>query len=61
MDPSLILKKNRTALALLILAAILICALLSFPAYQFDASIYTKKSSNTFVGDDIRFWKRSTP
>ena len=52
MDPSLITKKNRTALALIILAAIVVCVLLSFPAYQFDAGIYTKKSSNTFVGDE---------
>ena len=52
MDSSLIMKKNRTALALIILAAVLVCILLSFPAYQFDAGIYTKKSSNTFVGDE---------
>ena len=52
MDPSLIMKKKRTALALIILAAVLVCVLLSFPAYQFDAGIYTKKSSNTFVGDE---------
>ena len=52
MDPSLIMKKNRTALALIILATILVCVLLSFPAYQFNAGIYTKKSSNIFVGDE---------
>ena len=52
MDSSLILKKNRTALALIILAAVLILLLLSLPAYRFDAGIYTKKSSNTFVGDE---------
>lgn len=52
MDSSLIMKKNRTALALIILAAVLIGILLSFPSYQFDAGIYTKKSSNTFVGDE---------
>ena len=52
MDPSQIRKKNRTALALIIFAAVLSFILLSLPAYQFDAGVYTKKSSNTFVGDE---------
>ena len=28
------------------------CVLMSLPLYRFNASVYTKKSSNTFVGDE---------
>ena len=45
-------KQNRTALVLIIAAVLLIAVLLTLPAYAFTASIYTKKSSNTFVGDE---------
>jgi len=45
-------KKNRTALVLLVLAAVLVFLIMSLPLYSFDACVYTKKSPNTFVGDE---------
>ncbi len=45
-------KRNRTALALLFLALAAVAVLLSLPAYRFTSSVYTKKSANTFVGDE---------
>lgn len=45
-------KKNRAALALLLAALLLSLLVLSLPLYTFQASVYTKKSSNTFVGDE---------
>lgn len=52
MNNSSIAKKNKTALALLLVAVILAGILMSIPTYHFDSSVYTKKSSNTFVGDE---------
>lgn len=45
-------KQNRVALALLLAAVIAVGILLSMPAYRFDYAVYTKKSANTFVGDE---------
>ena len=50
--PNAISRKNRAALALLLVALIMVGVLLSLPAYTFTSSVYTKKSSNTFVGDE---------
>ena len=52
MDASAVKKRNKTALYLLIIACAAGILLLCMPAYQFDASVYTKKSGNTFVGDE---------
>ncbi len=52
MNRESIKKKNRTAFLLIVAAVLLVCILLSLPAYVFHAGIYTKKSSNTFVGDE---------
>ena len=51
-SPDAIKKQNRTALALLLAALVIVGILLSLPAYSFVSSVYTKKSSNTFVGDE---------
>ena len=45
-------KKNRTALLLLLISVVLAAVILSLPAYKFTSSVYTKKSANTFVGDE---------
>lgn len=45
-------KKNRVALAVLLLAVLLAGILMSLPVYTFQAGVYTKKSANTFVGDE---------
>ena len=45
-------KQNRTALAVLCTVLAVVCLLFSLPTYNFNACIYTKKSSNTFKGDD---------
>ena len=47
-----LLSKNRASLILLAAGIILAVALMSLPMYRFTASVYTKKSSNTFVGDE---------
>lgn len=51
-ERSVIIKENRTSVIVLILAFVLICTLLCLPAYEFTSSIFTKKSGNTFVGDE---------
>jgi len=43
---------NRRALVLLVLGIALSLILLSMPLYSFNACVYTKKSPNTFVGDE---------
>ena len=50
--PAMIAKQNRAAIALLLAALVLVGVLLSLPAYSFVSSVYTKKSSNTFMGDE---------
>ena len=50
-DPDLV-GSNRRALGLVILGIVLSLILLSMPLYRFNACVYTKKSPNTFVGDE---------
>ena len=45
-------KRNRIALALLIVAAALAIIIAAMPVYSFTSSVYTLKSPNTFVGDE---------
>lgn len=45
-------RRNRRMVLLLFLGMILSLILMSLPLYTFDADVYTKKSSNTFVGDE---------
>ena len=51
-SPEMIAKQNRAAIALLLAALVIAGILLSLPAYKFTSGVYTKKSSNTFVGDE---------
>ena len=46
------MKKNRISFVLLILGLALACMVMALPLYTFQANVYTKKSSNTFVGDE---------
>ena len=52
MNPEALKKQNRTALSVLVVAALLAAVLFTLPAYVFRANIYTKKSSNTVVGEE---------
>lgn len=52
MTPETVKKNNLRALYLSIASLIVIGILLSLPIYSFSTSLYTKKSSNTFVGDE---------
>lgn len=52
MNRSSAAKQNKAALALLLLAVIMTGILLSIPAYRFTSTVYSLKSSNTFVGDE---------
>ena len=45
-------KRNRRSLIVCAVMLILAVVLLSLPAYKFDATLYTKRSGNTFVGDE---------
>ena len=45
-------KRNGLLLSAVILLALLSVLILSLPVYRFDANVYTKRSGNTFVGDD---------
>ena len=45
-------KKNSLCIAFLILLMLLSLLFLSLPVYRFDMNVYTKRSSNTFVGDE---------
>ena len=45
-------RQNRRALLFLLLGVVLTLILLSLPLFSFEAQIYTKKSANTFVGDE---------
>ena len=45
-------KTNLRALLAILLAAVLCLALLCLPLYDFSATVFTKKSGNTFVGDE---------
>ena len=45
-------QKNRQMLLLLIVGLVLTLILMSLPLYSFDVGVFTKKSGNTFVGDE---------
>ena len=45
-------KQNMRMTALLLLGIVLALILMSLPLYSFDVGVYTKKSANTFVGDE---------
>lgn len=45
-------KTNTVALAACALACLLVFALALLPLYDFSATVYTRKSGNTFVGDE---------
>ena len=45
-------KQNRAALLILVLGAALFLLFMNVSLYTFKASVYTKKSSTTFVGDE---------
>ena len=47
-----IVRSNRLGFAALLLGLLLSCVVMALPLYTFKASVYTKKSSNTFVGDE---------
>lgn len=51
MNPEL-KKKNQLALLFVLLGLVLTLAIASLPVYTFQAGVFTKKSPNTFVGDD---------
>ena len=45
-------QQNRRMLLLFLAGLILTLILMSLPLYSFDVGVYTKKSGNTFVGDE---------
>ena len=45
-------QQNRRMLILMLAGLILTLILMSLPLYSFDVGVYTKKSGNTFVGDE---------
>ena len=45
-------QQNRRMLLLLIIGLILTLTLMSLPLYNFEVGVYSKKSGNTFVGDE---------
>lgn len=47
-----VVRKNRRALAAAAVLLALVVCLLSLPVYRFDATLFTKRSGNTFVGDE---------
>ena len=44
--------RNRLALLALAIAAVLTVVVLSLPVMTFTTAVYTKRSANTFVGDE---------
>lgn len=52
MTPEAVRRVNLRALAAALLAAALFVVALSLPVYEFSATAFTKKSGNTFVGDE---------
>ena len=52
MNTEKLLSRNRISLVLLAAGLLLAGILMSLPLYTFSAAVYTKKSSNTFVGDE---------
>ena len=47
-----VMGKNRKALILAAVMVVLAIILMSLPAYEFGATLFTKRSGNTFVGDE---------
>jgi len=45
-------KTNRAALLLAVAALILCIVFMLFPAYEITSAVYSKKSANTFIGDE---------
>ena len=45
-------RQNRNMLLLLMIGLALTLILMSLPIYSFDVGVYSKKSGNTFVGDE---------
>ena len=45
-------KRNTLCLSAVILLALLSVLFLTLPVYRFDATVFTKRSGNTFVGDE---------
>ncbi len=45
-------QQNRKMLLLLMIGLMLTLILMSLPLYSFDVGVYTKKSANTFIGDE---------
>ena len=45
-------RRNLSALAAALLLIVVSAALLFLPVYHFEANVYTKRSGNTFVGDE---------
>ena len=54
-----VMGKNRKALIVAAIMLVLAVVLLSLPAYEFNATLFTKRSGNTFVGDE-RYVKAMT-
>ena len=52
MTPDAVRRANLRALFAALLAAALFVAALSLPIYEFSATVFSKKSGNTFVGDE---------
>ncbi len=46
------MQANLRALAAALLCAVLSVVIVSLPVYHFEANVYTKRSGNTFVGDE---------
>ena len=51
-DSEAVRRTNARALAAWVLLAALFAAMLCLPLYSFSATVFTKKSGNTFVGDE---------
>ena len=45
-------QQNRRMLLIMFIGLALTLILMSLPLYSFDVGVYSKKSSNTFVGDE---------
>ena len=45
-------RRNMLCLAGVVIAVLLSLLILTLPVYRFDANVFTKRSGNTFVGDD---------
>ena len=52
MPSDMLVKRNLRLLWIGVAAALLVIVLFSLPIYQFNTALYTKKSGNTFVGDE---------